>query len=92
MTAKTGGCLSRIPRIICSVRWKIWTSRGSSCLLYTSYFNGIVLDHFIFDNSRKRRVCIITEKEALDPDADYTEDKGDFEIPLEEETEDREDF
>jgi len=21
------------------------------------------------------------EKEALDPDADYTEDKGDFEIP-----------
>lgn len=32
------------------------------------------------------------EKEALDPDADYTEDKGDFEIPLEEETEDREDF
>lgn len=31
------------------------------------------------------------EKEALDPDADYTEDKGDFEIPLEE-TEDREDF
>ena len=28
-----------------------------------TYFNGIVLDHFIFDNSRKRRVCIITEKE-----------------------------
>ncbi len=27
------------------------------------YFNGIVLDHFIFDNSIKRRVCIITEKE-----------------------------
>ena len=26
-------------------------------------FNGIVLDHFIFDNSIKRRVCIITEKE-----------------------------
>lgn len=24
---------------------------------------GIVLDHFIFDNSIKRRVCIITEKE-----------------------------
>ncbi len=24
-----------------------------------------------------------TEKEALDPDADYTEDKGDFEIPIE---------
>ena len=27
------------------------------------------------------------EKEALDPDADYTEDKGDFEIPTEEEPE-----
>ena len=28
-----------------------------------TYFNGIVLYHFIFDNSIKRRVCIITEKE-----------------------------
>lgn len=28
-----------------------------------TYFNGIILDHFIFDNNRKRRVCIITEKE-----------------------------
>ena len=28
-----------------------------------TYFNGIVLDHFIFDNSIKRRVRIITEKE-----------------------------
>ena len=28
-----------------------------------TYFNGIILDHFIFDNSKKRRVCIITEKE-----------------------------
>ena len=27
------------------------------------------------------------EKEALDPDADYTEDKGDFEIPVEDEPE-----
>ena len=27
------------------------------------------------------------EKEALDPDADYTEDKGDFEIPMYEEPE-----
>ena len=26
------------------------------------------------------------EKEALDPDANYTEDKGDFEIPTEDET------
>lgn len=28
------------------------------------------------------------EKEALDPDANYTEDKGDFEIPTEDEPED----
>lgn len=28
-----------------------------------TYFNGIVLDHFIFDHNMKRRVCIITEKE-----------------------------
>ena len=28
-----------------------------------------------------------TEKEALDPDANYTEDKGDFEIPMENEPE-----
>lgn len=28
-----------------------------------TYFNGIVLDHFIFDHSIKRRVCIITKKE-----------------------------
>ena len=27
------------------------------------------------------------EKEALEPDADYTEDKGDFEIPMEDEPE-----
>ena len=31
--------------------------------LLGTYFNGIVLDYFIFDNSRKRRVCIITQKE-----------------------------
>ena len=28
-----------------------------------TYFNGIVLDHFIFDYNIKRRVCIITKKE-----------------------------
>ena len=26
------------------------------------------------------------EKEALDPDADYTEDKGNFEIPVEDDS------
>lgn len=30
--------------------------------LLGTYFNGIVLDSFIFDHNRKRRVCIITEK------------------------------
>ena len=34
--------------------------------------------------SRKSR----PKKEALDPDANYTEDKGDFEIPTEDEPED----
>ena len=28
-----------------------------------TYFNGLVLDHFIFDQNIKRRVCIITQKE-----------------------------
>ncbi|MDO4483780.1 MAG: YitT family protein [Clostridia bacterium] len=45
----------------------------SSALVYDSktvvlsvlgtYFNGMVLDHFIFDQNMKRRVCIITAKE-----------------------------
>ena len=29
-----------------------------------TYFNGMILDHFIFDQNVKRRVCIITAKEA----------------------------
>ena len=28
-----------------------------------TYFNGLVLDHFIFDHNLKRRVCVITKKE-----------------------------
>ena len=28
-----------------------------------TYFNGLILDYFIFDYNKKRRVCIITEKE-----------------------------
>lgn len=28
-----------------------------------TYFNGIMLDHFIFDHNIKRRVCVITNKE-----------------------------
>lgn len=53
---------------------KLWqVSALSSALVYDkktvvlsilgTYFNGIVLDHFIFDHDMKRRVCIITEKE-----------------------------
>ena len=30
-----------------------------------TYFNGMILDHFIFDHNKKRRVCIITEKEEV---------------------------
>ena len=47
--------------------------RASAALVYDkktvvlsilgTYFNGIILDHFIFDQNRKRRVCIITGKE-----------------------------
>ena len=29
-----------------------------------TYFNGIILDHFIFNHNVKRRVCIITKKEV----------------------------
>ena len=36
----------------------------------------------------KRKRKKQAEKEALDPDANYTEDKGDFEIPTEDELED----
>ena len=36
----------------------------------------------------KRKQKKQAEKEALDPDANYTEDKGDFEIPTEDEPED----
>lgn len=30
-----------------------------------TYFNGIILDHFIFSHNVKRRVCIITKKEEV---------------------------
>ena len=31
-----------------------------------TYFNGIILDHFIFDQNRKRRVCIV-EQQSMKP-------------------------
>ena len=39
--------------------------------------------YFYRQQMQKKKV----EKEALDPDANYTEDKGDFEIPMEDESE-----
>ena len=35
----------------------------SAALVLGTYFNGIILDHFIFNHNVKRRVCIITKKE-----------------------------
>ena len=40
--------------------------------------------YFFIQQKNKKQA----EKEAIDPDADYTEDKGDFEIPPEDEPED----
>ena len=37
---------------------------------------------YVFMKQKQKKQA---EKEALDPDADYTEDKGDFEIPVEDE-------
>ena len=39
---------------------------------------------YVFMKQKQKKQA---EKEALDPDADYTEDKGDFEIPMEDEPE-----
>ena len=39
--------------------------------------------YFFIQQKNKKQA----EKEAIDPDADYTEDKGDFEIPTEDEAE-----
>ena len=40
---------------------------------------------YVFAKQKQKKQA---EKEALDPDAGYTEDKGDFEIPTEDEPED----
>ena len=40
---------------------------------------------YVFSKQKQKKQA---EKEALDPDAGYTEDKGDFEIPTEDEPED----
>ena len=59
---------------------------------YAGAFLGVVVlialaaggGFFFFRQQKQKKKA---EKEALDPDADYTEDKGDFEIPMENELE-----
>ncbi len=43
---------------------RLWyTTRKTVVLsILGTYFNGIILDHFIFNHNVKRRVCIITKK------------------------------
>lgn len=41
----------------------IYDKRAVVLSILGTYFNGIVLDHFIFGQNLKRRVCIITKKE-----------------------------
>ncbi len=44
---------------------RLWPTDKKTVVLSVlgTYFNGIILDRFIFDNNVKRRVCIITERE-----------------------------
>ena len=65
---------------------------GSKITKYAATFLGVLvliglaagggISAFMKQKQKKK-----AEKEALDPDADYTEDKGDFEIPMEDEPE-----
>ena len=41
----------------------VYDKKTVVCSVLGTYFNGIILDHFIFDHNIKRRVCIITKKE-----------------------------
>lgn len=41
----------------------VYDKKTVALSLLGTYFNGLVLDHFIFDHNIKRRVCIITKKE-----------------------------
>ena len=56
---------------------KAWLSTTvPDCMYYEATYDG-----------DKKELRLDAEKEALDPDAGYTEDKGDFEIPTEDEPE-----
>lgn len=41
----------------------VYDSRTVVLSVLGTYFNGIVLDHFIFDGNLKRRVCIVSSRE-----------------------------
>ncbi len=41
----------------------IYDKKAVALSILGTYFNGIVLDHFIFGQNMKRRVCVITKKE-----------------------------
>ena len=51
-----------------------------------SFTTLVTFDIFVAKKPKQSRSCT-TAEEALDPDANYTEDKGDFEIPTEDEPE-----
>ena len=52
----SGMCVARSAALVYDKKTVVLSVLGT-------YFNGIVLDHFIFDHNIKRRVCIITKKE-----------------------------
>ena len=52
----SGMCVALSAALVYDKKTVVLSSLGT-------YFNGIVLDHFIFDHNIKRRVCIITKKE-----------------------------
>lgn len=52
----SGMCVALSAALVCDKKTVVLSVLGT-------YFNGLVLDHFIFDNNIKRRVCIITGKE-----------------------------
>ena len=52
----SGICVALSAALVYDKKTVVLSVRGT-------YFNGLVLDHFIFDHNIKRRVCIITKKE-----------------------------
>ena len=52
----SGMCVARSAALVYDKKTVVLSLLGT-------YFNGMILDHFIVDHNKKRRVCIITEKE-----------------------------